>query len=403
MASQPATIAFAGGTTSASASKQELIARAEELTPRIAACATETDARRAVPDELIAAMIDAELFAAIAPRAYGGLELGLDTFSEVVRRISAASPSTGWVAAFLMGAAWRMLTFPREGQEEIYGGRNYVLGAGAAQPITGVERVEGGYRLTGRTAWNSGASHAEWFTMNGLLIEEGRPPELLIFALPRHDVTVLDNWHILGMRGTASCDVMVDGVFVPERRSAPFLPALAGCSAGHALHPNPMYHIPFLPFAMNEVLPVIVGTHRGAADALFDRIRGRMGTISGAKAAEKVPAQVRLARSLGQAQAAEMLLEALVARNMAARPDAGEPASRSEMKLHAALLTQMCLDSVNDMARGVGGDSFRDDALFQRYFRDLNVVARHAFLDLETAGESYAKLLLGLPISDPLI
>src|SRR3546814_13107753 len=88
---------------------------------------------------------------------------------------------------------------------------------------------------------------------------------------------------------------------------------------------------------------------------------------------------------------------------MAAKPDAGAPVNRSEMKLHAALLTQMCLDSVNDMARGVGGDSFRDDALFQRYFRDLNVVARHAFLDLETAGESYAKLLLGLPISDPLI
>lgn len=380
-----------------------MIARAEALAPLVAARAAETDARRAVPDDLIAAMIDAELLATIAPRAYGGLELGLDTYSEIVRRISAASPSTGWVAAFLMGAAWRVLTFPREGQEEIYGGRNYVLGAGAAQPITGVERVEGGYRLTGRTAWNSGASHAEWFTINGLLIEEGRAPELLIFALPRQDVTIIDNWHIMGMQGTASCDIEVDSVFVPERRSAAFLPALAGQSAGHALHANPMYHIPFLPFAMNEVLPVIVGTHRGAADALYARIKGRMGTISGAKAAEKVPAQVRLARSLAQAQAAELLLEALVARNMAAKPDAGAPVNRSEMKLHAALLTQMCVDSVNDMARGVGGDSFRDDALFQRYFRDLNVVARHAFLDLETAGESYAKLLLGLPISDPLI
>src|SRR3546814_17243379 len=65
------------------------------------------------------------------------------------------------------------------------------------------ERVEGGYRLTGRTAWNSGASHAEWFTINGLLIEEGRAPELLIFALPCHDVTIIDNWHIMGMQGTA--------------------------------------------------------------------------------------------------------------------------------------------------------------------------------------------------------
>ena len=394
-----ATTAFSVSATS----KEDLLARTDELVPRVAALAIETDARRAVPDELIDAMMDAELFATLAPRAYGGFELGLDTYSEIVRRISAASPSTGWVAAFLMGAAWRMLTFSREGQEEIYGGRNYVLGAGSAQPITGVERADGGYRLTGRTGWNSGASHAEWFTINGLLIEDGRPPELMIFALPRHDVTIIDNWHIMGMQGTASCDIVVDGAFVPERRAAPFLPALAGHSAGHALHANPMYHIPFLPFAMNEVLPVIVGTHRGAADALFDRIKGRMGTISGAKAAEKVPAQVRLARSLGQAQAAELLLEALVARTMAALPDAGKPVSRSEMKLHAALLTQMCLDSVNDMARGVGGDSFRDDARFQRYFRDLNVVARHAFLDAETAGESYAKLLLGLPISDPLI
>src|SRR3546814_7048025 len=119
-----------------------------------------------------------------------------------------------------MGAAWRVLTFPREGQEEIYGGRNYVLGAGAAQPITGVERVEGGYRLTGRTAWNSGASHAEWFTINGLLIEEGRAPEPLIFALPRHDVTIIDNWHIMGMQGTASCDIEVDSAFGTDRARA---------------------------------------------------------------------------------------------------------------------------------------------------------------------------------------
>src|SRR3546814_14592347 len=76
---------------------------------------------------------------------------------------------------------------------------------------------------------------AEWFTINGLLIEEGRAPEPLIFALPRHDVTIIDNWHIMGMQGTASCDIEVDSAFVPDRRSAPFLPALAGQSAGHAL------------------------------------------------------------------------------------------------------------------------------------------------------------------------
>src|SRR3546814_11683557 len=87
-----------------------------------------------------------------------------------------------------------------------------------------------------------------------------------------------------------------------------------------------------------------------------------------------------------------VLIRSLVARNMAAKPDAGAPVNRSEMKLHAALLTQMCLDSVNDMARGVGGNSFRDDAMFQRYFRELNVVARHAFLEDRKCGVSATRV-----------
>lgn len=385
------------------ATKSDLVTRVDGLLPKIAAAAAQTDTDRRVSDALIQDMVEAEIFATIAPKVYGGHELGLDAFSEIVQRISAVSPSTGWVTAFLMGAAWRMLVFSREAQEEMYGDRNYILGAGAAQPIMGVKRVDGGYILNGRTAWNSGSSHAEWFSMNGVLIEEGKAPEPLIFALRRSEVTIHDTWHIMGMQGTASCDVAVSDLFVPSYRSAAFGPALAGNSAGHALHANPMYHIPFLPFAMNEVIPVIVGTHRGATNALLERLKERMGTISGAKALEKSTAQIRLGKALARASAAEKALSALVARNMAVLPDRGKMVNRAEMKLDAALITENCLDSVNEMARGVGGDSFRNDAPFQRYFRDINVVARHAFLDSETAGESYGKLVLGLPVNDPLI
>src|SRR3546814_17353132 len=93
----------------------EMIARAEALVPMVAARAAETDARRAVPDDLIAAMIDAELFATIAPRDYGGVELRPAKNSEIVRRISAASTSTGLGTQFMVGAAWRVLPFPRLG------------------------------------------------------------------------------------------------------------------------------------------------------------------------------------------------------------------------------------------------------------------------------------------------
>ena len=381
----------------------EILGRIDALLPLVAEHAAEAERAGELSPQVIQAFADADIFGTLAPRAYGGHQLGFNVYSQMVQRISAVSPSAGWALSFLMGASWRLLLFNRQGQEEMFAGKNHILGAGAAAPIFGVEQVEGGYRLTGRTAWNSGSSAAEWFQVNGVLMKEGAPPELMMFAVPRADVTILDTWHIMGMKGTASRDLTVENVFVPDHRAASFMPALEGQSAGHRLHDNPMHHVPFLPFAMVEVLPVIVGTHRGAANALFDRTEARMGTISGTKGSEKVTGQIRMAQGLGRARMAEDMLEAMIARLMAFDPAITDPQNRAAIKLHAALVTNFCLDSVNEMARSVGGDAFRDEAPFQVFFRDLNTVARHAFLDPDTAGESYGKLRLGLPVSDLLI
>jgi len=379
-----------------------ILERVDALLPLVAEKSAQADRAGELSGEVIQAFVDAEVFATLAPSAYGGHQLPFSVYSQIVQRVSAVSPSAGWAISFLMGASWRLLLFNRQAQEEMFAGRNYILGAGAAAPIFGVEKVDGGYVLNGRTAWNSGSSAAEWFQVNGVLMKDGAP-ELLMFAVPRADVTILDTWHIMGMKGTASRDLTVEKVFVPEHRAALFVPALEGQSAGHRLHDHPMYHVPFLPFAMVEVLPVIVGTHRGAANALFDRTEARLGTISGAKGADKVPTQIRMAQGLGRARMAEDMLEAMIARLTAFDPAITEPQNRAAVKLHAALVTNFCLDSVNEMARSVGGDAFRDEAPFQTYFRDLNTVARHAFLDPDMAGESYGKLKLGLPVADLLI
>lgn len=382
---------------------QQLLARVDALLPAIAEAAGVGDDTGQISNQIIAALIEAEVFATLAPKVYGGLELDLETYSQIVQRVSSADPAAGWVCSFLMGASWRLLAFGREGQKEIYGDKNYVLGAGAAAPIFDVKKVDGGYRLTGQTGWNSGSSHAEWFQMNGLLKSESGPPEMIMFGIPRKDVEILDTWHILGMKGTASRDLKVDNIFVPDHLATPADALKEGTSPGHWLHDNPLYHVPFLPFAMIEVLPVVVGAHRGAANAVRDRIKSRMSTISGTKAAEKVPAQIRMAQALARADMAEQMLAALVTKVSAGANDAAEMKQRAAAKLHAAMVTNFCLDSVNEMARCVGGDAMRNEAPFQRYFRDINTVGRHAFLDPDTAGETFGKLELGLPITDALV
>ncbi|AWG97465.1 hydroxylase [Rhodococcus ruber Chol-4] len=381
----------------------QLMSRVNDLVPVLAERAQKTEENRAPLDETITDLIDSGILATLTPKAYGGLELGLDVAADIVRAISAVCPSTGWVTSFYIGAAWRVNIFTEQAQREVFADKPYTLTAGTAAPLRGVQKVEGGYRITGQTAWNSGSAHAEWFTFAGVSLEEGRPPAPLWFLVPRSEVEIHDTWYISGMAGTASNDVSVEDVFVPDYRTGPFDLALAGAAPGMLLHDNPMYHLPFLPFAMAEVTPVVVGAMRGATNAFIDRTRQRQGTLSQEKAAGKQAAQMRLGRALAAADAAETLLRAFFERLTAQRPEQSDPQDRAEMKLKAAYMTDLCRNALNDIVRGIGGDGFRTASPIQRFHRDLSVLAVHAFLDIDTASETMGRFTLDLPVADPLL
>ena len=383
-------------------SSQELIGRAHELTPMLARSALETERNRALPDAIVKALVDAELLATLVPKVYGGHELPVSTMAEIVCVLSSACPSTGWVSAFYQGAGWRLLAFPERAQREVFS-KPYVLSAGQAAPLKEAVRVSVGYRISGQTPWGSGSSHAEWILFMGAVEQANGTVHPRMFLVPRAETTLVDTWFVAGMRGTASNDLRVDEVFVPEHRSTSFIAALNGEAEGMALHPNPMYHRPFVPFLFCEVVPVLVGALRGAAESFLERVHGRQGTISGQRASAKPASQMRLARGLAAADAAEVLLRAYLARFESDEPDQNTVASRVAMKLQASFLSDFCRNAVNELARGFGADGFRDASPLQRYFRDLNMLAVHAFLAIETAAETAGRLALGLQPEDPII
>jgi 3-hydroxy-9,10-secoandrosta-1,3,5(10)-triene-9,17-dione monooxygenase len=383
--------------------KAELIGRARELAPVLAERAQRTEDNRALLDETLSDFIAADILPVLAPKIYGGHELGPDAMAGVAQVLSAACPSSGWVSVFYMGASWRTQFFSERAQKEVFADKNYCLGAGQASPVREAVKVSGGYEITGQTGWSSGSPHAEWFMFTGAVPRDGEPPEPRWFLVPRSDVEVLDTWYTTGMRGTGSNDVRVEGVYVPEHRSVPFASALIGQAPGQQVHPNPMYRLPAVPFLLTEVTPVVVGQLRGAVTAFADRTRERHGTISGARAADGQVAQQRLGRAIAAADAAETLLDAYLRRLMTHREDRYELADRASMKLKVAQIVDLCRTAMNDMVRGIGGDGFREHSPLQRYFRDINLLALHAFLDIDTAAESTGRLELGLPVHDPLL
>jgi indole-3-acetate monooxygenase len=88
--------------------------------------------------------------------------------------------------------------------------------------------VPGGHLVSGEWSFASGIRHATHAHTAAIDTESGQPR---FFILPLADVTVLDNWDVIGLRATGSLDYVLRDVFVPRDFSYPSLsrePATGG-------------------------------------------------------------------------------------------------------------------------------------------------------------------------------
>jgi 3-hydroxy-9,10-secoandrosta-1,3,5(10)-triene-9,17-dione monooxygenase len=381
----------------------ELIGRARELHPVLAARAAATEANRAPLDDNIRDLCDAGLMQILVPMRYGGHELHVDTLAEVARIVASACPSTGWVTAFYIGHNWFHAVFPRESQDEVFAERPYALTSGQIAPTARATRAAGGYLLSGRQSWSSGVVHANWIIFTGMVAEApGEGPRL--FCVPRAAVEVIDNWYIAGMCGTGSRDVAVEDLFVPAHHTLRFADFLNGTHHGGAVHGTALYRLPALGIIWFEVMPVMAGILRGAAECFRETTAARANAYTGEANATRPAAQMRVGRGLANADAVDDLVRSS-ARRVLAWDGAGDfdLATRASLRARAALVTKLAADGVTDIVNGAGGNAFRSEAPLQRYFRDVNVLRTHAALDYEGAMEVYGRLGLGQEPGSPLL
>jgi 3-hydroxy-9,10-secoandrosta-1,3,5(10)-triene-9,17-dione monooxygenase len=97
-----------------------------------------------------------------------------------------------------------------------------------------VERVDGGFLLRGRWSFSSGCDFCQWAVLGGTVppTQEDAPPDVRSFLVPRSDYSIDDNWHVMGLCGTGSKDIVVEKAFVPEYRTLSYLDTF------HLRHPG---------------------------------------------------------------------------------------------------------------------------------------------------------------------
>ena len=152
--------------------------------------AAQAEAERRIPSALLEKLMEAGLFSIYTPRAFGGQELPLPEALRVVEEVARHDGSTGWTVA--LGFANNVFTsvLPAHSAARVLG-KGSALVSGA--PAFGVRAVpvEGGYRLTGRWPFNSGAPNADWVGAAAPIFDGDAPrmgqhgPEMIFFFVPR--------------------------------------------------------------------------------------------------------------------------------------------------------------------------------------------------------------------------
>lgn len=251
------------------------------------------------------------------------------------------------------------------------GGSDWIGGSGSAVP------VEGGYRIDGRKIFTSGAPTGDLLMTGAILQTEGEAPTVLHFAIPMNspNVKVLDTWRTLGMRGTGSHDVQIDGHIVPEAGVA------VRRKAGEW---HPIFHI-----IATIAFPLVYSVYLGVAESARDialalakqrpvrqhaiELAGRMDTeLAGARlAVESMLSAVRV-----NAPSAQTVNTVMIGRQLAA--------------CHAIRSVEFAMELA-------GGAGFYRAAGLERRFRDIQA-ARYHPLQAGPQTEYAGAMALGLPV-----
>ena len=380
---------------------------ARALLPGLRERAEKTEGLRRLPEETVSELREAGLFRLLQPARHGGSELGLEALVAASAELGRACGSTAWCHGVLGVHAFMLGLFPAAAQQEVYGASPDALIAACFAPSGTATPAPEGYRLRGRWSFASGCDHAQWIAVSAPTGVEALPgvPDLRSFLVPRSDFRIEDNWFVAGLRGTGSKDVAVDDVLVPAHRTLSLVDAALGRAPGLAANPAPLYRLPLFSVLGLALAGPAVGIARGALEAWRERTRARQLAYTGAKLAVQAPAQIRLAESAAEIDAAEMLLFDACARASSASEPEGELAlaERVRVRRDVAFAVRLCTRAVDRLFEAGGAHALFDASPLQRAFRDLHAMSAHAFLCWDTVAELAGRVELGFPPTTPVL
>lgn len=383
---------------------EELVARARAMVPVLKERARQCVADRDVPAETIAEMQEAGFFRILQPKRWGGYEMNPNVFYDVQKTLAEGCMSTGWMYGVVGCHPYELALFHNEAQEEVWGEDTATLASSSYQPVGKVTRVEGGFRLSGRWGFSTGSIHCQWVILGAMVppAEEGGPPDMRAFLLPRSDYTIdREAWRVFGLQGTGSHDVIVDDVFVPEHRTHRSVDGFLCTNPGQQENNGPLYTLPWAQVFTRSVSTAAFGGARAVVNGAIAIMQNRVSTNTG-KASKADPfLHEAIAKAYAQIVEMENTLR-LTFDDLMGYAERGETIPMEKRTLYAynsASVVRRLADLADDMVKLLGGRAIYMTSEVIQPWLDLHAGRAHVANDPNNRTADVIGGILGEPPS----
>lgn len=378
---------------------QAVLEGVRDLLPTLRERADETERLRVVPEASVKELEQTGFFRLLQPKRFDGYESDPVDFYTAVRDIASACGSTGWVSSVVGVHPWQVALFSDEAQQAVWGSDTNVRLSSSYAPTGKATLTEGGFTLSGKWSFSSGCDHCQWVLLGGLVFnDDGNVVDFRTFMIPRSDYQINDVWHMVGLAGTGSNDIVVDNVFVPEAFTLSMGETGQCRGPGQEQNTSDLYKLPFHSIFTGTITTPIIGMARGAyAEHVEMQQQRTRAAYLGEKASLDPFAAVRIAKASSEIDAAWALLVNNI-REEQAHVAKGEKIPlelRLRVRRDQVLGSQRAIDAIDALFEASGGRALANGTYLQRAWRDAHAGRVHAANDPERALQMYGAQQFG--------
>ncbi|MGA6204257.1 acyl-CoA dehydrogenase family protein [Nocardia testacea] len=367
-------------------------ANLDDVLAELAVRRQEFGEQKYVPRDFVARLKETGVYRAATPRRFGGEPLPPAEFLRIVERISVVDGSTGWVASFGSALVY-LAALPLDTQAALYADGPDVVFAGGLFPIQPAPEVEGGFRIDGRWKFASGCMGADVLGVGipGDASTDGKPRTAV---LRPEQVEIVQDWDVVGMRGTGSFDLVVRDVVVP--REWTFI------RGGAPTVDEPLYRYPAIAYAAQVLAVVGAGVARAALDHAVETGAGRSGITGAPKLADRAYYRTAVAQAEADLRSARAYFYEITEEvwETVLRGDPATAEQNAHLRLAASHIAATAASVVNRLVEISGTAAIFHGHPLQQWAGDALVPQQHAFLGpglVDAAGA----VLMGQPPTVP--